>query len=474
MEKLFEEMKGMADSRLASKDLLPTIKEERTLSPLEFWFIWVGISVLLTTFIIGADLYPHLGAAQILGAVILGNVVVAIVVAFTGDIGVNYGIPFAVYLRACYGYSGTHVPSIIRAMPAIFWLGFQTWLGAEAINIILGELVPAWTGTTTHVTGIIVVFMAVQVVTTGLGIDWIKGFEKIVAPLMVAIGIGILVWIQSAFELSVAEILRTPPGEVVGPRYSFWYAITAMTGYWATMSLNIPDFTRFLQADRDEPSWFKRNWRVIWPSMFGIVPTMAFFAFIGTASMVATGEWNPVFVIAAVDAPILLVLVALIIVVLAQWSTNIGANILPPGFIFTNVFSPKVNFFWACILSGVIALIMRPWVFADVLIDVFAIISITLGGIAGTMISDYYLLRGRTLNIKEMFKVDGQYKYWKNINPAGFIAYVVGFGVGYLFMAIGFFAALFAAGIAYYLLMKYWIVNNYPQPEITEHLKLDK
>lgn len=463
-------LKNLPRSWLVAEDLLPTEAGQRHISPVDFWLIWVGMSIILTTFIVGASLYPHLAAWEIILAVALGNALVCVVLALTGDIGITHGLPFAVYIRVCYGYLGTHIPSIIRAFPAMFWFGFQTWLGAEAINTILKALT-AWPGTYPYLVLIIVVFAGVQVYTTARGVRAIAYFDRLAAPALLLLGLYILYWIMQRFGLSVTAIITTPRGEVEGARYSFAYAMTAMTGYWATMALNIPDFTRYLKAKASEPNWYRRNSGSIWAQFLSVVPAMSFFAFVGMASSVATGSWNPIDVITDMTQVGTMWFLALLVVVLAQWSTNIGANILPPANIFANVFAPRVNFAWGCIIAGVIGLVIRPWVLADQIIHVFVYISAMLGGIAGTMISDYYFLRGRRLNLLDLYRPHGQYTYYRNINPAGFIAYVCGFGVSLVNLDYCYFISAIVSGVVYYVLMRYWIAVKYPQPEILERFR---
>lgn len=468
------EFTSLPKSRLVSPDLLPTSQEDRHLTAMEMFWTWVGMSVLLTTFTIGANLFPSLSISMILLAVAFGNAIVVVILAFTGDIGVTYGIPFAVYLRVCYGYFGTNIPSIIRSLPAMFWLGFQSYLGAVAINAILVILTKGgWSGNFTSMLIILILFIAVQVVTTARGIKAIAWFEKLVSPLMVIIGLYMVYWIMSSNNITFMDIITTPAGPVPEGQmtYTFGYAVTSSTGYWATMSLNILDFTRYYKAP-DSENWYQRNKGLIWSQAAGIIITMVFFAFIGAAAMVATGLWNPVDVITNMNAPMFLTIIALIVAALAQWSTNIGANILPPANIFANVFAPKVNFTGGCIIAGIIAFAMQTWKYGAFLITIFAYISGALGAIAGTMIVDYYILRKRKINIHDLYKFDGQYKYWKNYNPAAFIAYAAGFICALLFLEWAFLVSGVVGGIVYFLLMRYWIAKKYNQTEIIENFKI--
>ena len=464
-ETLMQDLKSLPKSRLVNAELLPTEKKDRHISPLEFMVMWIGMSILLAVFTNAANMFPSLSIKSILFAVMVGNLITVVTLALTGDIGITHGLSFPVYLRAIFGYTGNYVPSIVRAIPACFWFGFQTFLGAEAINLILMKLTP-WPGTYPYVIGIIIVFLIVQCFTTAKGIDAIKKFENIVTPLMFLVVMYLLYFVLNHAGMTPGEILSTPAGEVSGTRYTFAYAVTAMTGFWATMALNIPDLTRFVKCNPEEPNWIKRNWCSIWPQLVGIIPMMTLFAFIGAAAMLTSGQWDPIQYIAGLDAPVWLLVIILLLSMFAQWSTNIGANILPPANIFASVFAPKVNFAMGCAIAGVLAFLMQPWNLIDKVVTANLVVGIMLGGVAGMMIADYYFLRKRKLNIKDFYVENGEYKYAKNWNPLAFVAYAIGTVAGLLIPDWGFLVALFFGGLSYYLMMRFYGAKKYHQTSI--------
>lgn len=469
-----EAVHQMPKGRLVAEDLKPTRLDDRNLTAVDMGIMWVGMSVLLTTFTIGSTLYPSLSVASILWAAALGNFIVIVVMLFTGDIGIKYGIPMAVYLRAVYGTVGTHVPSVIRSLPAMFWFGFQSFLGASAINSLLYILTDGgWPGNFVTMLIVLIIFIFVQAYTTARGVNAIAWFEKLVSPLMIAIALYMLYWIMTKAGLSIGDILSVPAGDVGdGPQYSFGYAVTSCTGYWATMSINIMDLTRFMKVKPTADTWFKQQRGLFISQTIGIITTIIFFCFLGVTAMVATGLWNPVDAIVDMGAPILLTCGALIIAMLAQWSTNIAANILPPANIWANVFAPKIGFKGGCAISGIIAFGMCTWAFGNYLVTVFAYIGAGLGGIAGSMIADYYMMRGRKLKLTDLYKTDGQYKYANGWNPCGFIAYAVGFICGLLIMDWSFIVSAIVAGVVYSLTMRFWGAKKYNQTEIIERFNI--
>lgn len=467
-EKIMQELKALPHSRLVNNEQLPTEMKDRHVSPFEFMLMWIGMAILLAVFTNAANMFPSLGIAEILLAVMVGNLITVATLAINGDIGITHGINFPVYLRAIFGYTGNYVPSIIRAIPACFWLGFQTYLGAEAINSILMKISP-WPGTYPYELAIIIVFLIAQCLTTAKGMDGIKKFENLVTPLMFLVVLYLLYYILNKTGMSAGEILATPAGEVEGTRYSFAYAVTAMTGFWATMALNIPDLTRYVKCNPDEPNWLKRNWCSIWPQILGIVPMMCLFAFIGASAMLTSGQWDPIAYIVSLDSPTWLLILILLLSVFAQWSTNIASNILPPANIFSTVFAPKVSFPMGCAIAGVLGFAMQPWKLIAKVVTANLVVGIMLGAVAGMMVADYYLLRRRQLNIKDFYVEGGEYTFYKNWNPLAFVAYAIGTVAGLCIPDWGFLVALAAGCVSYYLLMRFYGAKKYNQTSMLVH-----
>ncbi|MED4206677.1 NCS1 family nucleobase:cation symporter [Neobacillus mesonae] len=456
---LEDQEKGIS---LSGKDLMPTKANEKNITSMGFLMLWIGIAVQLVTFVSAAQLYPALSPKNIILACILGNVIVAGLLTLIGDIGTKHGIPYAVVIRACFGYLGTHIPAFIRAIPAIFWFGFQTWMGAYALNVIM-EMLTGYS----NLTLLIIVFGAVQIINTAMGIEAITKFEWLASPSILVIGILMQVLIMKEHNMTFAGLFSLKGEGGV----SFGYATVVMMGVYITMTLNAPDFTRFLKtkSSPNEKSWWKLNKGSFFGHTIGLVGSMLLFTLIGLTSGVATGNWNPIDVMVETmgkNSPLLLI-VCLAFVILAQWSTNISANLLPPGYIIVNFFPRKISFAMGAIIAGIIGLLMQPWNYADYVPQILMVITATLAPIVGIMFTDYYLLRKRNLNVEELYRVNGQYKYWNNINPAALIAYIPS-GLSVIFFPdYGFVSALIISIVLYYPLMKYWICKIYHQPEIT-------
>lgn len=444
---------------LKGRDIMPKADEDRVISPRGFFLISVGLYVQLVSFIVGAQVYPALSPFMIILSVLVGNIVVWVLLVLTGDIGVKHGIPFAVYVRAPFGYLGAHIPALVRGIPAVFWFGFQTWLGSVALNIIMETL----TGYSNLIL-IIVVFGIFQIVNTALGINAIARFDWVAAPILIVTGIVMEILLLQRYDVTIAQLFSTT-GE---GGISFLSAVAIMAGAQITMAVNIADFTQFLtRREGSEGNWVRRNFGSAWSQFFGLVPPMAFFVIVGMTSGIATGEWNPIFVMADVfgDNPVVLILVLASFVIFAQVASNTGQNLLPPGYVFVNLFPRKISFPVAVTAAGVIGLLIQPWNYAEVVPTILLYISAGLGPIVGIMVSDYYLIRGRELNIEALYEAGGQYEYWHNINPAAMIVYFGSAIAGILIPDFAFFAAMIVSVVLYYVLMKVWILDAYPQSE---------
>ena len=454
------EEKGIS---LKGTDNMPTKDEERSMSSLSFLIVWIGIAVQLVTFISAAQLYPSLSPMEIMIACLLGNIIVAILLVLTGDIGIRYGIPYAVYIRACFGYLGTHIPAFIRALPAIFWFGFQTWMGAFALNTIMDILIGY-----SNLTLLVILFGAVQIINTAFGFDAIVKIEWIASPAIIIIGLILQYIIMNRYNLTFGDIFAIKGDGGL----SFGYGIVVMMGVYITMALNTCDFTRFLKVSKEnrKGNWWAVNKGSFYAQSIGLISSMLIFTLIGLTSGIATGNWNPIEVIVdvlGVESPLVLIL-CLLFVIFAQWSSNISANLMPPGYIVVNFFPRKINFATGAIIAGVAGLLIQPWRLADSTPQVLVAITALLAPIVGIMICDYYLLRKTRLNIDDLYNIDGQYKYWKNVNPAAVIAYIPACLSVFYFSDYGFFTAFIISIVLYYVLMKYWIGKKYYQPEIYE------
>lgn len=445
---------------LKHPELMPSTPSQRTVSTFTFLIMSIGFYVQLVSFTSGAQLYPALSPRDIMLACFLGNGVVWIFLVLTGDIGIRYGIPYSVYARVPFGYIGAYIPGAIRALPGIFWFGFQTWLGSEAINEILKLLLGF-----DNLTVVIIVFGALQILNTALGINAIAKFDWVAAPILTLTAAYILYYLISRYNITWEIFNQAGTGDMHMP-----LAIATCAGAQITMAVNICDFTRFLKRPDccgdvvdSNVSFFKLNSGSAWSQAIGILlPTVGFTA-VGMLSGIATGEWNPITVMTIVFAenPVVMVLVLLSFVIFAQVSSNTGQNLLPPGYVLLNIFPKKLNFAKAVIISGTVGLLIMPWKFADNINTILLMISCLLGPILGVMVTDYYVIRKKKIDVDDLYNINGKYKYFKNVNPAALIVFIPGIILGLMFPDYAMFISFFGCSIIYYLLMKLWILKVY-------------
>ena len=447
---------------LVGDDVLPRLYEDRVVSPVKLIAIWFAMAIEITLFMSAAQLYDSLPVWQIILSCLVGHCLLFIVMWVTQDIGIKYGIPFSVSLRPAFGYAGALIATYFRAIPAIFWFGFQTWVAASAMNSIS---VTMW-DFDNLVLWIIIVGI-IQIVHTTFGIKAVSRLSVIATPLLIIVGVYIAYIAFSDPDVNFSNIW-TMQGSGEGGA-SFMYAAISFMGGWATLAISVMDITRDCETNAEEAKSFAKVTKKYLPAQFiGIIPAVVFYTFVGVLGVVTTGESNPADILVALNhggSDVMLV-VCLLFILIATWCTNDTANLFPAGYALTTTFPKHVNFAKGIIIAGVIGLVAQPWNAADSLVNVMAIIGNLLAPVSGIIISDYFFLRKRSLNVDDLYDNEGQYKYFHNINPAAFISLVVSYGISLIFGDYAFFVALFMSAILYYILMRAWIMKKYPQKDI--------
>jgi NCS1 family nucleobase:cation symporter-1 len=245
----------LSTSPLWNPDLAPTPASRRTWTTYHFAALWIGMSVVITTYTLASGLMQQgMTWAQAMLTILLGNVIVLVPMILNAHAGTKYGVSFPVLCRASFGVIGANVPALLRALVACGWFGIQTWIGGIALDTLLIAAWPGWTTVPGHVWLAFATFWAIQVWVIVNGLEGIKKLEGWSAPLLLAGGAALLVWaIKRGGGLGhvLDESVR-----LQGSTTPFWQlfpaAVTANVGYWATLSLNIPDFTRYARSQRTQ------------------------------------------------------------------------------------------------------------------------------------------------------------------------------------------------------------------------------
>jgi NCS1 family nucleobase:cation symporter-1 len=451
------------DARLYNDDLAPTMPAQRTWGTYNYVALWFSMSMEVTTYMLAASLIAGgMNWKQAVGTILLGNLIVLIPMLLNAHAGAKYGIPFPVFVRASFGPVGANIPAMLRAIVACGWFGIQTWIGGQAIAAMVAVLWPA----AAHLPGVTWVcflgFWALNMVVVWRGVESIRFLQSFSAPLMLVLGLALL-----AFMLHRAggfgPMLSTPSRFTTtrGFLKFFFPSLTAMVGYWATLSLNIPDFTRYAKKQESQ----------IVGQAIGLPVAMVLYSFIGiavtSASTVVFGEaiWNPVTLLGRFHQPWIAFL-GLVGLLIATMNVNIAANVVSPSNDFSNLAPKLISFRTGGMITGFLGLAMMPWklmaTFGSYVFGWLVGYSGLLGPVAGIMVTDYFLVRGTRLDTYSLYRRGGIYEYRNGLNPAAMVALVLGVFaalVGKFVPRVAFlydyawFVGFFLSGAIYYLMM---------------------
>jgi NCS1 family nucleobase:cation symporter-1 len=448
------------------------------------------MSVCIPTYMLAAALIQAgLTWQWALAAILLGNAIVLVPMIVNAHAGTRYGIPFPVYARASFGLRGAHVPALLRSVVACGWFGIQTWVGGLAIHEILTIVWPAWAGLggdarwmgygVPHYAAFLV-FWAINVYFVWAGTESIKWLETISAPLLIAAGLALLWWAAARVGgfgtmLGGAGALGAPgpesaaaaPGFSLG-RFVPW--VTAMVGYWATLALNIPDFSRYAKSQRDQ----------VVGQALGLLTTMPLFAFIGVAVTSATvilyreAIWNPVTLVgrmAAESGSAVTGIVALVVLLVATLTTNIAANVVAPANSIANLAPRRFTFRAAGLAACLVGIAILPWRLLDSYQTWLISYSGLLGAAGGVIVCDYLVVRRGVLSLPDLYDERGAYRYRDGVNPAAVLALAAGVAValaGLLHPSLRFLfsGAWFSAAIVSFLLY-WWLMRGRAQSAVT-------
>ncbi len=458
----FEELrKDVSASPLWNKDLAPTTIKERTWSTWNIAALWIGMSVVITTYTLaGGFIEAGMNWWQAMMTILLGNTIVLIPMVLNAHAGTKYGVSFPVLSRASFGTKGANIPALLRAVVACGWFGIQTWIGGTAIDALFSVISPTWAhlfndaavlGVPIHTWIAFFLFWAIQVAIILKGVEGIKYLETWSAPLLLGGGLILLIW--AAWRAGGLGRVLTESAALQRQRNNFWVifpgALTASVGYWATLSLNIPDFTRYARSQKSQ----------MLGQALGLPFTMTAFAFIGVAVTSATlviygvAIPNPVELMARFDS-VAIILFATAVIFAAQLTTNMAANVVSPSNDFSNLNPKRISYVLGGLITALIGVLMMPWKLMNSMggyIFTWLIgYSGLMGAIAGILICDYWVLRKRRLDLAGLFEPNGPYSYSRGPS-IGLVLYIVAFAALTLFELIVLFSDTFSPGIFVHL-----------------------
>jgi NCS1 family nucleobase:cation symporter-1 len=433
----FEELrKDVSDSPLWNKDLAPTTIKERTWSTWNIAALWIGMSVVITTYTLaGGFIESGMNWWQAMLTILLGNTIVLIPMMLNAHAGTKYGVSFPVLCRASFGTLGANVPAVLRAVVACGWFGIQTWIGGTALDALFGVMWGGWNnlfggaavlGVALHTWLAFLLFWGIEVLIILKGIEGIKHLETWSAPLLLLGGAALLIW--ASWRAGGLGHVLNESSRLQKEQNNFWAifpgALTASVGYWATLSLNIPDFTRYAKSQKSQ----------MLGQAFGLPLTMTAFAFIGVAVTSATlliyGRPipDPVELMRQFDS-VSVVLFATLVIFAAQLTTNMAANVVSPSNDFSNLNPKRISYVTGGLITALIGIVMMPWkLMASMGAYIFTWLigySGLMGAIAGILICDYWVLRRQRLDLAALFDPKGRYSYGNGFNWRALVALVV-------------------------------------------------
>lgn len=480
-----QNLTDIQNSSLYSEDLAPIPLNKRTWNTWNYAALWISMSLCIPTYMLASSLIGGgMNWWEAILTIFIGNTVVLIPMILNGHAGAKYGIPFPVFARASFGVRGANIPAMLRAIVACGWFGIQTWIGGFAIYQMmklwipslatLPQIFPASFGLQTGPAICFFLFWLLNMYVVYLGVESIKKLLVFKAFFLPVAALALLFWAINAGN-GLGPILNQSSKFATNAAFwdFFFPALTGMIGFWATLSLNIPDFTRYAKSQKAQ----------INGQAIGLPASMTLFSFIGvvvtSATVIIYGEtiWDPLVLAGRFDSK-LLVSFAMIAVAISTLATNIAANIVSPANDFANLAPKKINFRTGGFITGIIGILIFPWkLIADPSGYIFTWLvgySSLLGPVGGIMIADYYFMRKQQLNTTELYQHTGQYNFNNGFNSRAIIALLLGIipNVPGFFVTIkvisqdavpqwvshlynyAWFVGFFVSGISYILMMK--------------------
>jgi len=416
--------------RLWNLDLTPIPPERRTWGTYNYAALWITMSVNIPTYMLASGMIAGgMNWKQAIFTVFLGNLLVLVPMLLNAHAGARYGIPFPVFARASFGVLGANLPAILRALVACGWFGIQTWIGGEAINAMIVALAPRWHDFALGVPVCFGLFWLLNLIVIVRGIETIRFLQGVTAPFLLIISLALLAWAYVKAG-GFGPMLAAPSSfKSFGEFFAFFVpSLTGVVAFWATVALNIPDFTRYARGQREQ----------VLGQALGLPATMTLYSFIGVAVTSATALlfghaiWDPVAVLSRLGHP-LAVIVAMVALLLATLNVNVAANVVSPANDFSNLAPSHISFKLGGVITCLVGLLIQPWKllssYGNYIFGWLVGYSSFLGPIAGVLIADYFVLRKTNLTVADLYRRGGAYEYRRGVNGRAVAALVAGVAV---------------------------------------------
>src|SRR5579864_182120 len=423
--------KVSGERTLWNEDLRPCTLAEHSWPGTKYASLWIGMCLCLPTYSLASGMIAlGMNWWESVLTILIGNCIVLVPILLVSHAGTRYGIPYPVFARLWFGTRGAHIPALARAVIAAGWFGINAWFGGQAVDAIFGKVIPGWSSIGIHLPLAFAIFWAINVAIATRGPQAIGRLTVIAAPTLAACAIALFVW--ALVRAGGFGPMLAMPAQIHGAAFwtVFYPSVVGVIAFWATLALNIPDYTRYARSQRDQ----------VVGQALSMPLTMAVFSFIGiavtsvTVALYGKALWNPVELI--LRFPVAVIVVAGLVVVLSSVTINVGANVMAPARAFENLWPRRINFAIGAIMTGVLSLAMQPWyvlaTFATYIFTWLGTYGALLGPFDGIAIADYWLVRATQLDLAQLYTPDGAYSYTKGINTSALLALLIGWGVSAL------------------------------------------
>jgi nucleobase:cation symporter-1, NCS1 family len=455
-------------SSLYNKDLAPIPASRRSWSTYNYAALWIAMSVNIPTYMLASGMIAGgMNWRQAIFTVFLGNVLVLAPMLLNAHAGAKYGVPFPVFARASFGVLGANIPAILRALVACGWFGIQSWIGGQAIHAMVVVLVPSWRDYPAGVWICFTGFWLLHVIVILLGIRTIRLIQGVTAPFLLLIGAALLAWAVWKVH-GFGPMLATPSKfQTFGEFFHFFVpSLTGVVGFWATVALNIPDFTRYARSQRSQ----------MLGQALGLPTTMTLYSFIGIAVTSATviifGQaiWDPVRVLERLGNPVA-VIIAMLALLLATLNVNVAANLVSPANDFSNLSPRLISFRTGGLIACALGVaVFQPWKllssYSNYIFGWLVGYSGFLGPIAGVMICDYFIVRKKILLVEDLYQRCGFYEFSNGINWRAMAALTAGAGLAFVGLLVPLLRVLYDyawfVGFAVSFIV-YWAIMRTPR-----------
>jgi len=471
-----EAIEEISQSSLFNHDLAPVPIAGRNWTTYNYAALWISMAHCIPTYMLSSGLISAgMNWWQALITILLGNTIVLIPILLNSHPGTKYGIPFPVFARGAYGTLGSNVPALMRAIVACGWFGIQAWIGGEALQTLFKAIIPGWQtllggpigGHTPTEWFSFLLFWGFNIYIIYRGMDLLRRVENWAAPfvlIMTGLLLGWAIWRANGIGYLLNQEGKFHTFSQFWP--IFIPSLTGMIGFWATLSLNMPDFTRFGKSQRDQ----------VVGQVVALPSTMTIFAAMGvmitSAAVVIYPHmkpeelWDPMKLVGQFQS-VIVVAISMFTVVVATLAVNIAANVVSPANDFANAFPRLISFRTGGLITGIIGILMQPWrLLADPSGYIFAWLvgySGGLGAIAGVLITDYWILHNKRLKLGDLYRPHGVYTYAGGWNWRAIIATIIGCGLAWIGLVIpslrpiydyAWFVGVGAAGVTHFALTK--------------------